>query len=52
MMGAKEIWLGVSAAVCRTMMAPSGMVEKELDASGWADEINEDYNRRSRKVRR
>ena len=51
-MGTATVYAGVSAAVCRTMMAPSGMVEKELDSSGWADEINEDYNRRSRKVRR
>jgi uncharacterized protein YegL len=51
-MGTATVYAGVSAAVCRTMMAPSDMVEEELDASGWADEINEDYNRRSRKVRR
>ena len=50
--GTATVYAGVSAAVCRTMMAPSDMVEKELDSSGWADEINEDYNRRSRKVRR
>ena len=50
--GTATVYAGVSAAVCRTMMAPSDMVEEELDASGWADEINEDYNRRSRKVRR
>lgn len=50
--GTATVYAGVSAAVCRTMAAPASMVQAELDESGWADEINEDYNRRSRKVRR
>jgi hypothetical protein len=49
-------WLGddryeEDKAVCGFMSIPDGC-DYELNETGWADEINEDYNRRGRKVKR
>ena len=48
--GTAKLYAGVSKAVCGFMSIPDG-VEEALPFDGWADEINEDYNRRgSRKA--
>ena len=50
-MGTAKVYAGVSAAVC-TVMECKDYDCNCLNASDWADEINEDYSRRGRKVRR
>ncbi len=49
--GTAKVYAGVSKAVCGLMSIPDGC-DYELNETGWADEINEDYNRRGGKVRR
>ena len=48
--GTAKVYAGVSAAVC-TVMGTEGCCDNALDDGVWANEINEDYNRRG-KVRR
>ncbi len=50
-MGTAKVYAGVSAAMCSVMHCKSDGF-RCLDDSDWAYEINEDYNRRGRKVRR
>ena len=49
--GTAKVYAGVSKAVCGFMSISDGC-DYELNETGWADEINEDYNRRGKKVRR
>ena len=49
--GTAKVYAGVSKAVCGFMSIPDGC-DYELNETGWADEINEDYNRRSREAHR
>ncbi len=49
--GTAKVNAGVSKAVCGFMSIPDG-IDYELNDTGWAEEINEDYNRRGKKVRR
>ena len=49
--GTAKVYAGVSKAVCGFMNIPDG-IDYELNDTGWADEINEDYNRRGKRVRR
>ncbi|WP_243111821.1 vWA domain-containing protein [Butyrivibrio sp. CB08] len=44
--GTANVYAGVSAAVCCTLKASAENYHMEMDESGWADEINEDYVRR------
>ncbi len=48
--GTRKVYAGVSKAVCGFMSIPTCM-DRDLNETGWADEINEDYNRRGKKVR-
>lgn len=51
--GTGIVYAGVSKAVCSVMMAPSAAeAEKNLCDSDWAGDINADYQRRCKKVRR
>ncbi len=47
--GTAKVYAGVSKAVCGFMSVPSAC-DYELNDTGWADEINEDYNRRGKKT--
>ncbi len=51
-MGTAKLYAGVSSAVCCYMSCDSEDAEYMMDESDWADEINEDYNRRGRKAAR
>ena len=44
--GTAKVYAGVSAAVCGYMSVDSEEAECYMECSDWADEINEDYNRR------
>ena len=51
--GTGIVYAGVSKAVCSVMMANSTTdAERSIGASGWDEDINADYQRRGRKVRR
>ena len=51
--GTAGVYAGVSKAVCSVMMAESvDEADECLTGSGWNEEINEDYMRRGKKVRR
>ena len=45
-MGTEKLYAGVSAAVCCTLRSSVADYHMAMDESGWADEINEDYNNR------
>ncbi len=49
--GTAKVYAGVSKAVCGFMNIPDG-INYELNDTGWADEINEDYNRRGKRAAR
>ncbi len=49
--GTAKVYAGVSKAVCGFMNIPNG-INYELNDTGWADEINEDYNRRGKRAAR
>ncbi len=48
--GTARVYAGVSSMVCKSLKAPDFLLRKELDDSNWAEEINEDYNRRGKKA--
>ncbi len=51
--GTGIVYAGVSKAVCSVMMADSvEEAERNIGASGWDEDINADYQRRGRKIRR
>ena len=50
--GTAKVYAGVSSMVCKSMKVPDFLLRKELDESNWAEEINEDYNRRGKKAAR
>ncbi len=51
--GTANVFAGVSKAVCSVMTAEDRLSVKEnLSISAWADEIDEDYRRRSKKSRK
>ena len=53
LIGTANVYAGVSKAVCSVMMAGSAMeADKCLSGSGWDEDINADYQKRGRKVRR
>lgn len=47
--GTAKLYAGVSAAVCSYMSYDSDEAEFLMDKCDWAEEINEDYNRRGRR---
>ena len=50
--GTAKVYAGVSSMVCKSMKVPDFLLRNELDESNWAEEINEDYNRRGKKAAR
>ena len=50
--GTAKVYAGVSSMVCKSMKVSDFLLRKELDESNWAEEINEDYNRRGKKAAR
>lgn len=44
--GTAKVYAGVSEAVCKSLRIPDFLLKAELDESNWAEEINEDFNRR------
>ena len=49
--GTAKVYAGVSTVMTKALKCPDVLMSKAMDESNWADEINEDYNRRgNRKV--
>ena len=44
--GTAKVYAGVSTVMTKALKCPDFLMSKAMDESNWADEINEDYNRR------